>query len=398
MTVIAALVLCLGVAAGQAPDPRAEAERLAASGAYEEALKRLQSLVAANPGDVPARLAIGRLHLRMGHPRRAVAVFESIVATDDRNIEALSGLGIALVDAGDWNRASDVLNRAESLAPDRLEVLMAQGRLHAEGARPTLALAYYGRALAAEPDNTELRALSDELRASRAHRVALGYNFQRFDSSIGNFNAGTVEVNAHVSDAVRLFASGELLRQEDSNEERGGGGVEWRAHRRVLLRGGALFGGDVSLPGTDAFGEATFFGRRARLTATVRYFDFDYADLWIAGPGLAFDATPSLTLVAQYLRGRTQFGTATSITSDNLMLGIHGSPTDRVDAFVEYRHGIDRLDWLTADRLTAEDADTLGLGASVDVTPFVSLGGSYDHSDRSAGGIDRARAVLTIRF
>ena len=43
MTVVAALVLSLSMAAGQA-DPRQEAERLATSGAYEEALKRFQAI------------------------------------------------------------------------------------------------------------------------------------------------------------------------------------------------------------------------------------------------------------------------------------------------------------------------------------------------------------------
>ena len=106
-----------------------------------------------------------------------------------------------------------------------------------------------------------------------------------------------------------------------------------------------------------------------------------------------------MTLNAQYLRGRTQFGSASSITSDNFVLGVHVRPSDRLSAFAEYRHGLDRLDWLTADRLTAEGADGIGLGASFDLTPFVSVGGGYDHQDRSGGGtVDRARALLTVRF
>src|SRR5688500_8061545 len=99
MSVIAALILSLTLDAGQAPDPRIEAERLAASGAYEEALKRFQTLAAANPDDTAARLWIGRLHLQLGHTRRAAAVFESLLAADEQNVEALSGLGLALVEA-----------------------------------------------------------------------------------------------------------------------------------------------------------------------------------------------------------------------------------------------------------------------------------------------------------
>jgi hypothetical protein len=398
MTVIVALFLALGVAAPQAQDIRAEAERLAASGAYEQALERFQSIVDANPDDLAARMWIGRIHLRMGQPRRAAAVFESIVATDSQNIEALSSLGVALVEAGEWSRAADILDRAEGLAPDRIEVLTAQGRLHAANARPTLALAYYGRALASEPGNVGIQRLADRLRAARAHRVTAGYNVQRFDPSIGDFNSGFVSFNGRVNDAVRVFALGEVLSRGEE-EARGGGGLEWRPDRRVQLRGGAFFGGDTWLPGRDVFGEATFFGRRTRLTTTVRYFDFDGADLWIAGPGLAFDVDPRLTLAAEYLRGRTGFDASDSITSDNFMLGVHGRPAERVGVFAEYRHGIDRLDWLTADRLTAEGADTFGFGGSIDFTPFVSLEAEYDHQDRSGtGSVHRGRALLTFRF
>jgi tetratricopeptide (TPR) repeat protein len=399
MSVIATLLFSLSLVAGQAPDTRAEAERLAASGAHEEALKRFQALAAANPDDVPARLWIGRLHLRMGHPRRAAGVFESLVAADERNVDALTGLGTALVEIGDWKGATDALNKAESLAPDRLDVLTAQGRLHGATGHATLALAYYGRALAAEPGNVAIRAESDALAASRAHRAAVGYNFQRFDPSFGEWHSGTLEVNARLNDTVRVFGSGEALRFEGNNEGRGGGGVEWSVHPRVLLRGGGLFGGDLWLPGADVFAEATFQRRRVRWLLQARYFDFDGADLLIAGPALAFDLNPRLTLKADYLRGRTDSDFIESITSDNVVLGIHGRPTTRLAAFVEYRHGIDRLDWLTLDRLDAVDAETIALGGSMAVTPFVSLGAGYDYQDRSAEtSVHRARALLTFRF
>lgn len=398
MTVIAALVLALGVATAQAQDLRAEAERLAATGAYEEALKRFQALAAANPDDVAARLWIGRLHLRMGQPRRAAGVFEAIVAADGKNVEALSGLGTALVDAGDIERAGNALDRAEAIAPDRLDVLAAQGRRHAAMGRATLALAYYGKALAADPGNAEVREMSAALRASRAHRLMVGYNFQRFDPSIQDFNGGGLEVNARVNDAIRVFASGELLRWNDQNESRGGGGVEWLAHPRVQFRVGALGGGDRWLPSIDAFAEAIISQHRARWTVTVRHFDFDGADLWIAGPGLAIDVTPRLTLLAQYFRGRTAIEAAESITSDNAVFGIHARPSSAVSGYVEYRRGIDRLDWLTADRLTADDANTFAAGGSVETTPSVMIGGGYDYQDRTGGSVHRARAHLTVRF
>jgi microcystin degradation protein MlrC len=104
-------------------------------------------------------------------------------------------------------------------------------------------------------------------------------------------------------------------------------------------------------------------------------------------------------VLAEYLRGSLNMDAGESIVSDNFVFGVHGRPTDRFEALVEYRHGIDRLDWLTADRLTAQDADTIGLGASLDVTPFVRISGSYDYQNRAeSGNVHRGRGALTFRF
>lgn len=400
MTVIAALVLTLGMAAAQA-DSRIEAERLAASGAYEDALKRFQAIAAANPDDVAARLWIGRLHLRMGQPRRAAGVFESIVAVDRDNVEALSGLGIALVNSGNWDAAGAALDRAESIAPDRLDVLAAQGRRHAAAGRSTLALAYYGRALAADPDNTQIRALSDSLRAARAHRVTVGGDLMRFDPAIHEIGSGTIGVNARLHDTLRVFAAGELLHSKigDERETRGGGGIEWLAHPAVQVRAGAFGGGDRWLPSIDLVTQLALRQGRAQWTVTSRYFDFGETDLWMAGPGLAFDVTPRVTLVGQYLKGRTRSDWQGDATlSDNVVLGVHGRPAKRVSGFVEYRHGIDRLEWMTVDRLAATDANTLGFGATFEVTPFVNVGATYDFTDDNHLRIHRGRGALSLRF
>ena len=100
MTSMAILVLAVSFSAPAGQDPRAEAERLARSGARQQALERFQALAAANPADIAARLWIGRLHLEMNQPVRAVAVYESIVATEGQNVDALVGLGVALTRAG----------------------------------------------------------------------------------------------------------------------------------------------------------------------------------------------------------------------------------------------------------------------------------------------------------
>src|SRR5688500_8819851 len=137
-----------------ATDSRAQAEQLARAGSHAAALERFQALAAANPDDVDARVWIGRLHAWMGHPDRAVGVYESIIATHPQHVDALIGLGDALVQAGRLREAGEVLDRAEALAPENAGMLTSQGRLHRLGGHQDLALAYYQRALTIDPKST----------------------------------------------------------------------------------------------------------------------------------------------------------------------------------------------------------------------------------------------------
>src|SRR6476469_5270894 len=106
------------LAAPQAQDPRAEAERLARTGAHAQALKQFQALAAANPDDIDVRLWIARLHAQMGHPEHAVDVYRSILAVQPQQMDALIGLGQSLVKLGRLGEASETLNRAEALGAD----------------------------------------------------------------------------------------------------------------------------------------------------------------------------------------------------------------------------------------------------------------------------------------
>jgi hypothetical protein len=63
-----------------------------------------------------------------------------------------------------------------------------------------------------------------------------------------------------------------------------------------------------------------------------------------------------------------------------------------------YTHGIDRLDWLTLDRITTE-ADTVSVSGAYDFTAFVTFRGGYEFQSRPAGlQAHRARAGFVFRF
>jgi YaiO family outer membrane protein len=400
MTLISAAILGVTLLAfPQAADQRAEAERLARSGGYEAALKQFQALAAANPDDIDARVWIARLHALMGRPEHAEAVYRSILAVQPQHVDALIGLGNALVTLGQLDDAADALNRAEALAADRPALLTAQGRLHQAGNHTTLALAYFMRALALDPANAEARAAADALRAARAHRVELDYTFQHLNADMDDAHVGSFEVNARVSDPVRIFGRGQVQRAFGFDEQRAGGGLEWSITRHAGLRAGVLVGADTAyLPETDAFVEASVRQGRATWSFQLRNADFEGADFWLGGPGLAVTVLPRVEASIQYYRGRVDAEGFGESTTDSVVLGLAGSASDRLRLGVTFTHGIDRLDWLTLDRITTE-ADTVSVTGGYDFTAFVTFRGGYDFESRPDGlQAHRANAGFVFRF
>jgi tetratricopeptide (TPR) repeat protein len=386
--------------APQGADQRAEAERMAKSGNYAAALKQFQALAAANPDDIDARLWIARLHAQMGHPEHAVDVYRSILAVQPQHLDALIGVGQSLVKLGRLHEAADVLNRAEALAADRPAVLAAQGQLHQAENRTTLALAYYERALSLDPGNAEIRALADVLRAERGHRLELDYDFQHLNTDVEDSHAGTFEINARANDLLRVFGRGQIDRLFGVNDERAGGGIEWSMTRLATLRIGALFGFDpVYLPKSDVFVEAALQQGRARWGVLVQRAVFEGSDLWIGGPELTVKLTDGVDASIDYFHGQAAVdGMTNDFGTDTVAIRISGPVSHSVRLGAGFTHGIDRLDWLTSDRITFE-ADTFSLRAACSFTPFVTLEVGYDYQSRPEDvQVHRARAALTYRF
>jgi hypothetical protein len=368
----------------QGADQRAEAERMAKSGNYAAALKQFQAIAAANPDDIEARLWIARLHAQLGHPEHAVDVYKSILAVQPQRLEA-----------------SDALNRAEALAADRPMVLAAQGQLHEAGNRTTLALAYYERALALDPGNAEIRGMADALRAERGHRVELDYDFQHVNTDVDDSHIGTFELNARASDQLRVFGRGQVESLFGVTDQRAGGGLEWSMTRQATLSFGAMFGFDdpVYLPESDVFVEVAAHQRRARWGFLVQRAVFEDSDLWLIGPELTVRLTDGVDASIDYFHGQTTLeGVPNDIGTETVAIRISGPVSKRVRLGAGFTHGIDRLDWLTSDRITFE-SDTFALRATCSFSPFVSLELGYDFQSRPDDvKVQRARAGLTYRF
>jgi YaiO family outer membrane protein len=398
MTFISAAIVGLALlAAPQAQDRRAEAERLARSGAHEQALKEFQALAAINPDDIEARLWIARLHASLGHPERAADVYQSIVAAQPQNVDALLGLGEALATAARFSEGADALSRAEALAPDRPAILTAQGRLHRAAGRSTLALAYFQRALALDPANTEAKLALDALRAERAHRLEGTYNFERFSTDAPDTHAGTIEVNARAGDSVRLFGGYQHLRKFSRDEDRAGGGIEWFARRDFRLRAGASFSGNaLNLPEADTAIDLEYYRARIAWLAGIRYLNFDSSSTFIWSPGLTLSLTDRLAVTIRYYHSESDFTDFQPITgNDGFSLKATGRVGRRVWVNGGYARGFEHLALITSERTSQFGADNLSAGVRFDATPFTSIGGAYEHQWRE---FDTRVATAMINF
>ena len=133
---------------------------------------------------------------------------------------------------------------------------------------------------------------------------------------------------------------------------------------------------------------------RARATAI-----FEGSDLWIGGPELTVRLTGGVETFIKYFHGQAAVDSVTNdIGTDTVAVGISGPVTKQFRLGAGFTHGIDRLDWLTSDRITFE-ADTFALRGAWTFTPFVTLEVGYDFQTRPDDvKVQRARAGLTCRF
>jgi YaiO family outer membrane protein len=360
-------------------------------------LKQFQALAAANPDDIDARLWIARLHAWMGHPQRAADVYESIVATDPRNVDALIGLGDTLTTAGRLHEAADVLNRAESLAADRPAILAAQGRLHRAAGRSSLAVAYYRRALALDPANAEAREAFATLTAERAHRIEATYNFEHFNTAVPDTHAGAIELNARAGDAARVFGAAQHIRKFGRDEDRGGGGIEWIGRRVARVRAGALFGGDtLVLPDADVSIDAQYRRRRVAWLGAIRYLHFSASSSFVWSPGATVWLNDRVTATFRYYHSESDFdGSDVDGGNDGCAVEAAGRVSPHVWLNAGYARGFEALPLITSERLSQFDADNVSLGVRFDAGSRTSVAAAYGHQWRAA---DTRVATAAINF
>jgi tetratricopeptide (TPR) repeat protein len=142
--------------------------------------------------------SLGRTYTMMGELESAIGVFErgleDAEADDDvlRAVQFMVLLGQALIDAGDFDRAAELLGRALAIGKDfqspgvRARLYWTQSRLHAERNEPEPAARYARAALEV------LRTIEDTYRTGRAHQLLahIELNRGRVEEALGTLEEG----------------------------------------------------------------------------------------------------------------------------------------------------------------------------------------------------------------
>lgn len=383
----------------QAPNPQAEAERLARSGAYEEALEQFRALAAINPADLEARTWIARLHVIMGHLRQGEAVYRNILVDSPDRLDSLVGLGSVLVSQSRLDEARTYLTRAEKLAPDDLEVLAAQGSLNLADAQHQLAVGYYGRASVIAPEQNDLRLNFEEARRRYDHRIEAAYFSEMFSDATPDTQSGDVTLNLRVNQQLRVFGRGQQERRFSRTDARAGGGLEWRVHQPALsaVQAFALVGPDNDvLPQVDTGLGLRWIHRTATFTMNGRYFRFADARMWTIGPAVRLDVRDNVMVSGSYMHSSTEFAGFDGLVGGN-SADIRGAFRIQPRLWLEagYARGIENFDRVTIDRLGRFRADTISGTARFDLHSLTSIGATYEYQ-RVEGGAKMGRLTAKL--
>lgn len=393
---VAALAVVPEATAAPASSTFAEAAELETAGRYDEALAAFQQVVAANPNDHQARLAIARLHMRMGHPDRAEAVYQGVRLDDATSLEAVLGVADARVAQWRSEDALEAFERAEVLAPENPRVLAGLSRTHQEAGRSTLAVAYMERAVSLSSTPAYRLAL-ERARAAHQNRLEIRSFGEEFSGTTPQSRSGDFSLNLRLTDAVRLSGRGQMQRKFDVDDARGGAGVEWRWTPATTFVAQALVGpGNRVLPKGDVLGGVNYTTGPVSVMGSARYFDFEGAQVTTLSPAITFWPSERLSLGFRYALSVTATPMITATSMGNTA-HVNGSYQvfPRVWVNFGYARGVEDFEHFSIDRIGPFSANTGSAGLRVDLPWLTSLVGTYERQQRQD---DTAMQRFTVGF
>lgn len=132
--------------------PRAEAPSEVSQAADPREIEAYGERFRANPRDPDVAMRYGQALRANGQRAQAVSVFEQATLNNPGNKALMAGYGRALADAGNFERALEVLGTAHSPANPDWRILSAQGAALDQMGRHDEARRYYANALKIRPE------------------------------------------------------------------------------------------------------------------------------------------------------------------------------------------------------------------------------------------------------
>jgi tetratricopeptide (TPR) repeat protein len=105
------------------------ADRLNEAGDQADAFERLRPVLASDPGNQDANLALSRLYLGARRPEEALRVAEAVLMRDPRNLDARRSAIEAALATGDRQRAEGLLAGAQATNPRDSRVALLEARV-----------------------------------------------------------------------------------------------------------------------------------------------------------------------------------------------------------------------------------------------------------------------------
>jgi tetratricopeptide (TPR) repeat protein len=107
-----------------------ESDRLNTEHRQAEAYDLLAPVLARDPTNSDANLAVGRLYATADEPRKALAINQAVLARDPGNLDARKAAIGAAIQASDWTRAGTLVRNGIATAPDDPQVWVMSATLN----------------------------------------------------------------------------------------------------------------------------------------------------------------------------------------------------------------------------------------------------------------------------
>ena len=130
-----------------------------------EAVAELEARVKADPADTEAMSELGKLHLISGDFREAAQWQQRILADNPDDVDARLALGVALFDQGELDPAQEQWERAAELDPTKAEPHYNLGFLHLSADPPDMEQVreHWEKVLELDPDSSMAETISTHM-------------------------------------------------------------------------------------------------------------------------------------------------------------------------------------------------------------------------------------------